>query len=191
MPCPNSCVLTDIVSSQNCATKGGLKCIYWNTRENIDWTAQALPANTDVDQCIQNYAMTADADPWYKIEFKRKTSSYTMTYNRENGYYEYSINIEIDSQTKETRNALTAAKGCCNLVMQIYDNNCQSRFVGSDYSDGVYALPIDNFRIGEIIDRSGEFGGDSPGNVLTFTGEFECSAQYTAIDQATFEATYT
>lgn len=186
------CELADLTTGSGCANKGGIKVAYWTLYSYVDWAAtlaDATPLFDQTTQTISGFTMVA-TNVWNKISFKRKGSFYTQSYTEDNQFYDTQITNIFEGKGATLRNALTSAINCCNIVYYLIDNNGNERLFGVDW-DGVAFNPlVEPMKIRQHDDNSGDFGGDSPSDVVIFGGESETPALYGDITQATFESTY-
>jgi len=194
MPCVEENVLLDLKTSKNCNLRGGVQCAFYNKYDNIDWDAMKDdPALFDqANQCILGYALNADAQPFACLEFERKTSTYSATYTKDAGVYESIFTLNFKGKGKELRNALCDAIQCCRLIIHIFDNNCEERVFGVEWTKTDFVEDIEPFEIIRHLDQGGLLGSTEPGDEIDFGGESLCPPLYGQVgSKDTFTALYT
>lgn len=188
MACIFTCDPQDIVTGTECNTRGGLRCAYYARREDIDWDATA--ANYDpATNLVSGFVMLGGAT-FKRLEFNRKVGSYTATYTRDNGYYEVNINLLFDGKSATRSKAICDSLNCCDLVMVLFDNNCQGRLIGVDWDGTAFDAPVEGLHISDDEDNYGAFGGDVPQDSITFSTDQICRPVHIDIDKTDFETNY-
>lgn len=173
MPCTTRCEIDEILLPTECNIKGGVKSIYVARYGDIDWVAMETdPQKFDnTTQTVVEWVMNLAA-VFKKWEFNRKLGEFNSTYTEESGLYENLITLIFEGNDPATRLSFVKSVNCCDLIVQIFDWNCQSRIFGVSF-DGSSFLEIDitPLKIVRHLDSSGAFGGDKTRNEIDLGGE--------------------
>lgn len=194
MPCVENNQLIDLKTGIGCNIRGGIQCAFYQRYDAIDWDAMALDAGAfdQTNQCINSYIAVADAEPWKCIEFERKTATYASTYTYDARVYETVINMNFRGKGKEIRNAFCQLIQSCRLVIHIFDNNCEERVFGVEWTGTDFLIDIEPFRVERHLDQGGLLGSTDPSDELDFGGESICPALYGGVgSKADFIANFT
>ena len=169
--CVTSCELDDIGTNEDCNLRSGMKVAYWAKYSEIDWTAQLLALNfSSANQEILNWVMLSSA-VFKKLEFNRKTSTYSATYTSDAGTYATLATFVFDGKSRAARNAFAKAVACCKIILHIFDNNCTERVMGVDYDGNSFSPQVTALRITRHLDTGGVLGGDLARDEIDLGGE--------------------
>jgi hypothetical protein len=170
--CATSCELSDLSASTDCSIRGGLKSAYWVRYDEIDWATMAAdPLQFDTaTETILAYTMVGAA-VWNKLTFDRKLGFYDFTYTEDDDVYQILLTVTFEGKSKTNRNALANSIACCDIVLQLYDNNCLGRTVGVDWDGTSFEPQIKKLRITRHLDSSGQFGDSKARDEVDIGGE--------------------
>lgn len=170
-----TCAAPALTTGAMCSSKGGLLTVFWTLDTMINWEDMALIANyTDGSYLITDWSMESGGF-WSQIEFERENGRYNSEYTLANGFYDVLIsNLLFKGHDTARSISLGKAVACCNLILQIYDNNETARVVGREFVSGAWVKPVRTARIARHLDTSGVFGSEDD----VSRDEFDISARH-------------
>lgn len=183
LDCTTPCTIGPITST-GCNDQGGMIYAFWTKRSDIATV-------TIADGIVTAYTMVGDGI-FHPIEFQPEGSSYASNYTEEQGFYENIIDFIFTGKSSGTREAITAALRCCDIVVHIYDRNCQQRVYGFeevDDEDAPMRYRLKPIRIGTHNDTSGTFGGDMAQDQLILSSKSLTSPYFGDVDLADLPTT--
>lgn len=151
-----------------------------------------MAAATNYDQSnntVLQWAMFV-GEGWAKLSFDRKSGQLTHTYNSDTGYYEVALN-NLVFKGKSAAKTMTLGKlvSCCNLVVQVHDNNGIARVFGKEFYAGSWGSPVARGRVSRHLDTTGSFGSedDRSRDEVDFTAIHACPPPYSTVSVADME----
>ena len=181
MACILDCdTVDDVGDNSSCNTRGGIKTIYYEKFDFFDWAAveadiaAGAPYNyfDPTNNCwTAPPPLVTGGSLLKKMTFDRKNAFYEFTYTEDAGVYEQAIDINFEGKSKTNVLAFSKLVSCCDLIMLIYDNNCQARLVGPEWDGTTFERQVKTLRVGTHTDRSGQFGQSLAGDQVIFVGE--------------------
>lgn len=184
------CMTDDLFTDATCSGRGGLLSVFWIDSSFIDWTAMALAANFDEpNNTILNWVITGGGT-WGELQFERENGRLDALFTSDNDYYEVSLlNLLFSGHTTARTTSIGNAIACCNLILQVFDNNGSARIFGREHVGGAWVTPVRQAKIVRHLDTSGAFGSADDGSRDEFDiqGRHSYPISYSSVDYATMQ----